>query len=232
MMITEAPSSDERAPTASKHRAAVVLVDDHPLFRQGLGVVLGAEVDFELAGLAGNGLDALELANTRTLQLAVVDLLLPDATGASLAGALKRVQPQCKILGLSMLEEPTRIAEMLRAGADGFALKSQPATEIVGAMRAVLAGESYLPPSAAHDEIWRMATSDDAWPLHRLTQRERQIFELLVRGQTNDDIAGALYIARRTVETHRQHIMKKLGARSLVELIRIGMKHGLVNAYS
>jgi DNA-binding NarL/FixJ family response regulator len=230
MVITEALSGERAA--ATTERAAVALVDDHPLFRQGLGVVLGAEEGFELAGFAGNSADALELAKARPLALIVVDLLLPDATGASLASALKRAQPQCKILGLSMLGEPLRIAEMLRAGADGFALKSQPAPEIIGAMRAVLAGERYLPPSVDHDAILHLATSDDAWPLRRLTQREREIFDLLVRGQTNDDIAAALFIARRTVETHRQHIMKKLGARSLVELIRIGLRHGVVDAYA
>lgn len=213
-------------------RAAVVIVDDHPLFRQGLVDVLQEDAHLEVVGDAGTALDALEIAQQRKVDLAIIDVILPATNGVSLTTALKRLQPGCKVLGLSMLDEPTRIAEMMRAGADGFALKSQAPAEIVGAIRKVLSGESYLPPTAANDQIQRMIVSEDAWPLRRLTQREREIFDLLVAGRSNDDIAAMLFIAKRTVETHRQHIMKKVGARSLVELIRIGMKHGVVPAYS
>lgn len=209
-------------------RASVVLVDDHPLFRQGLREVLGCEVDLDVVADCGNALDVLELAAQRTIDLAVIDLILPQTNGVALTSALKRLQPSCRVLGLSMLDEPTRIAEMMRAGADGFALKTQPPAEIIAAIRAVLTGTRYLPTVVATDQITTMIESDDAWPLRRLTQREREIFELLVAGRSNDDIASQLFIAKRTVETHRQHIMKKVGARSLVELIRIGMKHGVV----
>jgi DNA-binding NarL/FixJ family response regulator len=206
----------------------VALVDDHPLFRQGLRELLAKEVDLEIIADLGNALDVIDLASRSPLELAIIDLILPSTNGVAVTQALKRSQPTCKILGLSMLDEPTRIAEMMRAGADGFALKTQPPAEIIGAIRAVLAGQRYLPAGISADQVTMMIESDDAWPLRRLTHREREIFELLVSGRSNDDIASMLFIAKRTVETHRQHIMKKVGARSLVELIRIGMKHGVV----
>ena len=223
---------DEGSERVAVQRARVLLVDDHPLLRQGLGEVLAREVDVEGVATVGNATDALEIAQRERLHVAVVDVILPATSGVSLTAQLKRIQPTCKVLGLSSLDEPTRIAEMLRAGAEGFALKSQPPEDIVTAIRAIVAGGTYLPPTVASDQIQRLIASDDAWPLRRLTQRERQIFDLLVAGRSNDDIASMLVIAKRTVETHRQHIMKKVGVRSLVELIRLGMKHGVVPVHS
>lgn len=207
-------------------RVKTVLVDDHPLFRLGLRTAIGAQL--EIIGEVGTALDALELVQHTRLDLAIVDILLPRTSGVALTAALKRLHPGCKVLGLSMLDEPIRIAELLRAGATGYALKTQTPAEITRAVQLVLEGTPYLPPNVASDEIYAMVRSEDAWPLRRLTQREREIFDLLVAGHSNDAIAGQLFIAKRTVETHRQHIMKKVGARSLVELIRLGMKHGVV----
>ncbi|MDB4960606.1 MAG: response regulator receiver, LuxR family [Myxococcales bacterium] len=208
-------------------RAQIVLVDDHPLFRQGLREVLSRESDLDVIADVGLAAEAVQVAASRIFDVAVIDLVLPNTNGVALTTELKRLRPSCKVLGLSMLDEPTRIAEMIRAGADGFALKSQPPSEIVEAIRTVVSGTRYLPPTSSREQIHALIDSDDAWPLRRLTAREREIFDLLVSGRSNDDIASQLFIAKRTVETHRQHIMKKVGARSLVELIRIGMKHGV-----
>lgn len=226
MMTTNPGPTNPEAQVVKTVRVA--LVDDHPLFRQGLKQILARELDLQIVAELGSATDALELAAQGPIDLAIIDLILPTSSGVALATALRRIQPACRILGLSMLDEPTRIAEMVRAGADGFALKTQPPAEIIAAIRAVLAGARYLPDAISTDQLTKMIESDDAWPLRRLTQREREIFELLVAGRSNDDIATMLFIAKRTVETHRQHIMKKVGARSLVELIRIGMRHGVV----
>lgn len=208
-------------------RAKTILVEDHPLFRRGVHAVLSTMPELEIVGEASTALEALELAQQHTIEVAVVDLVLPGASGVSVASAIKRLHPACKILGLSMVEEPTRIAEMIRGGADGYALKNQTPAEIIEAVRTIRGGTRYLAPAVAADRVELLVSSDDAWPLMRLTQREREIFDLLVAGRSNDDIASQLFIARRTVETHRQHIMKKVGARSLVELIRIATKHGV-----
>ncbi|MBA2539892.1 MAG: response regulator transcription factor [Deltaproteobacteria bacterium] len=170
---------------------------------------------------------ALQLARDQPIDVAIIDLVLPGMTGSELATALRRLQPNVCVLGLSMLDEPMRIAEMLRAGAAGFVHKSQLPEAILEAVHAVLGGIRYLPPNAATDDIDRLLSGTAAWPLERLTSREREVFVLMVGGNTNDDIAARLFIARRTVETHRYHVMHKLEARSIVDLVRIALRHGI-----
>lgn len=208
-------------------RRMVLLVEDHPLYRLGLRTLLSQEPDFEIAGDAGNGDEALKVAQSTRIDIAIVDMLMPGRCGSDVTRDLKAAQPTCKVLGLSMVDEPIRIAEMMRAGADGFTLKSQPTSAIIAAVRTVLGGEIYFPPDLPRAVIQALTESDESWVLHRLTAREMQIFELLVLGVPNDEIAETLEISKRTVETHRQHILTKVGARSLIDLIRIGVKHGL-----
>jgi DNA-binding NarL/FixJ family response regulator len=209
---------------ASKARLAVI--DDHPLFRQGLAVALQREVDLEVVGEAGNAAEALELARAAPLDVAVVDVLMPTTSGITLASELYEIQPGCRVLGLSVIDEPCLIADMLRAHACGFALKTQPTSEIVDAIRQVLGGLRYLPPSVSRDAIEAELAVTPSHPLGRLTRREREVFELLIRGHSNDEVATKLLIARRTVETHRQRIMKKLSAHSIVQMQRIAALHG------
>ncbi len=210
----------------SVRKRQIALVDDHPLFRQGLAVALGRERDFEGAGEAGDAAGALELARRVELDVAVVDVLLPAMSGISLASEIFEVQPRCRVLGLSVIDDPGLIADMLRARACGFALKTQPIAEIVDAIRQVLGGVRYLPPGVSRDAVEAELARTTADPLQRLTRREREVFELLIRGHTNDEIAGQLFISRRTVETHRQRIIRKLSAHSIPEMQRIAARHG------
>jgi DNA-binding NarL/FixJ family response regulator len=129
-------------------------------------------------------------------------------------------------LALSVLDEPTIIAMMLRAGAAGYALKTQPPEEIIEGIRLVLGGGRYLPPSIPTDAVLSLLNERADRPLQRLTRRELEIFELLIRGHSNDEIATKLFIARRTVETHRQRIIKKLAAHSVLEMIRVAARQG------
>lgn len=207
-------------------RAGVAIVDDHPLFRQGLAVVLRRELDLDVIGEAGGASGALELARSFALDVAVIDVLMPEMTGISLASELFELQPRCKILGLSVIDEPGLIADMLRARACGFALKTQPIAEIVDAIRMVLGGLRYLPPGVSRDAVDAELARTVLDPLQRLTRREREVFELLIRGHSNDEIATQLLISRRTVETHRLRIGKKLSAHSIVQLQRIAARHG------
>ena len=206
--------------------ARVMLVDDHPLFRRGLRVALAAEPDFEVVGEAGNAEQALELAGREAIDVAIVDVLMPEVSGISLATELHDRQPTCRVLGLSVIDEPGLIADMLRAHACGFGLKTQPVGEIIAAIRQVLGGIRYLPPGVSSDAVDAELASAKDHPLQRLTKREREIFELLIRGNSNDEIATRLFIARRTVETHRQRIMNKLSAHSIQQMQRIAARHG------
>ena len=207
-------------------KAQVAVVDDHPLFRQGLAAALRSEADLAVVGELGSAEDAIELAKHVPLDVVVVDVLMPMTSGISLTSQLFEIQPQCRVLGLSVIDEPGLIADMLRAHACGFALKTQPPSEIVDAIRQVLGGLRYLPPGVSRDAIDAELTGTPAHPFLRLTPREREVFELLIRGLSNDEIAIKLIIARRTVETHRQRIMNKLSAHSVAQMQRIAALHG------
>jgi len=218
------------SPSSISARTRIALVDDHPLFRMGLRAILERDSQLEVVIDVDRGAQALEVAPQGLFDLAIVDCVLPEMSGAAFTAALHRVSPQTKILGLSMLDDPLRIAEMLRAGASGYALKSQPPDRIVEAVHLVIGGVRYLPESVSASEVETLVNEPSAWPLERLTAREREVFALLAEGQSNDDIASRLFIARRTVEAHRHHVMHKLGARSVVDLVRIAMRHGITGA--
>jgi len=204
----------------------VMLVDDHPLFRQGLAVALRNEPEFDVVGDVGHAEQALEIARRVELDIAIVDLLMPTTSGISLTSELFELRPRCRVLGLSTIDDPGLIADMLRAHACGFALKTQSSETIVQAIREVLGGLRYLPPGISRDAIEAELVPTPGRPLERLTKREREVFELLIRGNSNDEVATRLFIARRTAETHRQRIMKKLSAHSIVQMQRLSARYG------
>jgi DNA-binding NarL/FixJ family response regulator len=206
--------------------ARIALIDDHPLFRQGLAVALRGEPDLRVVGDAGTAAEALELARSGPLDLAVMDILMPGTSGISLTSELYELQPTCKVLALSVIDDPGIVADMLRARACGFASKTQPVAEIIDAIRQVLGGLRYLAPGISHDAVDAELADVPSHPLARLTRREREVFELVIRGRSNDEVAVMLVISRRTVETHRQRIMRKLSAHTLVQMQRIAARHG------
>jgi len=209
-------------------RSHVLLVDEQPILRSGLAHVLDRERDLVVAGEAGTAIAALDLVRAASFDLAIVDVLMPDATGISLARAIIAACPSLRVIGLSVLDDPSVIASMLRAGATGYVLKTQSTEHVVTAVRDVLAGRRYLPPLIAAEVVTQLSDERRKASLERLTPREREVFDLLVRGHSNDEIATRLYIARRTVETHRQHIMKKLEVHSLVDVIRVAARAGIL----
>jgi DNA-binding NarL/FixJ family response regulator len=201
-----------------------MLADDHPMFRVGLRTLLES-AKLEVVGEAATTTEALAI--TATFDVAVVDVVIPPAGGAALVRELQKRRPRSRILALSMLDEPVRVAEMLRAGASGYALKTQPIQEIVEAIRQVAGDVVYLAPGIAAEAVAALRATP-LLPLERLTRREWAVFELLVRGSSNAGIAVALEIARSTVETHRRNIMHKLEAGSIVDLVRVAHRHGVI----
>lgn len=199
--------------------AKVLLVDEHAIFRRGVRFALAREV--EVVGEADDASTATALAARLSFDLVLADLSAP-AIGAELTCKLRRDHPACCVLALSAVEEPVRIAEVLAAGANGYAFKRDEAAELGGAIRRTLAGEHYLPPGVSLEAIERARASISA-----LSAREHEILQRLLSGHSNDDIACELFISRRTVETHRQRIMKKLGAHSIVELVHTASRFGL-----
>ena len=208
-------------------RTQILLVDDHPLFRAGLLMALSGEPDLEVIGEASTGEEAIDLVRARAeIDIVVLDVLMPSSNGISLASRLTEVNAELRILGLSVLHETGIIASMLRAGATGYALKTQPIGEVMMAIRAVVIGERYLPPMVSRTTVLEQVSRGGDQNLHKLTQREREIFDLLIRGHSNEQIGSRLFIARRTVETHRQHIMKKLATHSILDMIRAAARQG------
>lgn len=204
--------------------ARIALIDDHPLFRTGLAAILRMEAGVDMVGEAGNAVEARALIAQGNVDLAILDVMMPVVSGLTLTVELREIDPRCRVLGLSAVDEPGVMADMLRAGASGFVLKTQPSDEIVEAIHQVLAGLRYLPPSVSRDRIDEELAGPSGSPLGALTRREREIFELVIRGYSNADIATRLFISMRTVETHRQRVTKKLSARSIIELQRVAAR--------
>lgn len=207
-------------------KSQTLLVDDHPLFRAGLALAIDREPDLQVAAEVGNSAEACDVLRRMPIDIAVIDVLMPKTNGISLATELLEVRHEVKILALSVLDEPVMIAAMLRAGASGYALKTQPPSEIIAAIREVLTGQIYLPPRVSREAVLSLVNGKTERPLERLTRREREIFDLLIHGNTNEQIGSRLFISRRTVETHRQRIMKKLATHSIVDMIRLAARQG------
>jgi DNA-binding NarL/FixJ family response regulator len=206
-------------------RTRVLLVDDHPLFRRGLAALIGTAEDLEVAGEAGDIETVREQVAKTDFDVALVDVWVAAVGGIDITRELVRLQPQCHVLGLSVVEEPCIIAEMLRAGAVGFALKTEPPDQILEAVRQTAGAVRFLSRRIPYEAIeLELATSAEHWD-QRLTKREREIFELVIQGYTNSEIGARLFIARRTVETHRYRITRKLHARTLTEMQRAAVRY-------
>jgi DNA-binding NarL/FixJ family response regulator len=203
----------------------LLIVDDHPLFRVALVDTLKAALGFEIADV-GSAREAIELAGRIAFDVAVVDVLMPTTSGVTLCRQLYKIQPNCKVLVLSAIDDPGVIADLLRGHACGFALKTQPVDEIVEAIHQVLGGLRYTPPTVSRDALEAELPVSAELRLASLSRREREIFELIIRGNSNDDIARRLFISRRTVETHRQRVKDKLAARTVAEMQRIATRLG------
>lgn len=195
------------------------------MFRAGFVTAL-ASSGLHVVGEAAGAKDALELAAGTPIDVAVIDLMMPSVSGISLTSELRTKHPRCRILGISGIDEPSLIASMLIAGATGFALKVQPIEEIIEAIKLVAGHVRYLPPSVSRAAVELALATTRSRPLATLTLREREVFELVIRGHANGEIATRLSISCRTVETHRQRCANKLAAHSLVAMIRVNAVHG------
>jgi two-component system response regulator NreC len=207
----------------------VLVVDDHAVVRAGLRRVLDAEDDIETVGEAPNAERAVFEALESTPDVVLMDVVMPGRSGIEGLPALLQALPDVRVLMLSMQDDPRYVREAFEAGASGYVLKEAADTDVVEAVRVVASGERYVHPAlgarliAADSEERKRAESDP------LSEREREVLRLLALGHTNQEIAALLYISVRTAETHRAHIMQKLGLSSRAELVRYALDHGLVD---
>ena len=202
-------------------RKQIMIVDDHPLVREGVVGLLSAQPDLEICGEASRVSEALELAEAKRPDVAIVDLTLKDGNGIALIKTLKERYADMKMLVLSMHDETLFAERALRAGAVGYISKDKVSRTIVQAVRAVLAGKVYLSHRMTQHMMQRFVgpgSKTSQSPIERLTDREVEIFELIGQGLTTRRIATCLDLSPKTVETHREHIKEKLELNNTVEL--------------
>jgi DNA-binding NarL/FixJ family response regulator len=211
--------------------ARLLIADDHAMVRRGLRMILDAEPDLRVVAEAGDGAEAVEVARGADLDLAVLDVSMPRMTGLQAAAELARLQPQLRVLMLSMHDNEQYLFEALKAGASGYVLKSAADRDLVEACRAALRGEPFLYPSAIaaliRDFLDR-ARDGEAVPEDPLTPRELEVVKLIAEAHGSAEIARMLSISPRTVDRHRENLMAKLGMRDRVELTRYAIRRGLV----
>ncbi len=204
------------------------MVDDHAVVRSGLKLLLAREDDFEVVGEAASATEAAARVGAIRPDVVLLDVTMPGETGIEALPRIRDAAPETKVLVLSMHDDPSYVREAFAGGATGYVLKEAADSELVSALRQVADGRHYVNPElgarmvAADAEARREAASDP------LTDREREVMRLLALGHTNQEIAKMLYISVRTAETHRAHIMQKLGLSSRAELVRYALAHGLL----
>jgi DNA-binding NarL/FixJ family response regulator len=213
-------------------KSRILLADDHGLVRRGLRLILDAQPDLEVVAEASNGAQAVALALSEEIELAILDISMPRMTGLQAARELRQRRPDVHVLILSMHESEQYLYEALRAGASGYVVKTVADRDLVEACRATMRGEPFLYPGAVtaliNDHLRR--AREGKLPLDPLTPRETEVIKLVAESYTNRQIAEALVISEKTVDRHRANILEKLGMRDRVELTRYAIRNGLVDA--
>ena len=203
-----------------------MLADDHKVVCQGFRLILSREPDMEVVGDAFNGLDAVALATTLKPDVLVLDIAMPDINGVEVTRRVLRDVPQIKIAILTMHKDVVYVREALRAGAKGYLLKDSIDVELAAAVRAIGRGDAYLSPSISATVLEGYQQVTD--PFDSITNRERQVLQLLAEGKTSKEVAIDLNISVYTVDAHRSRIMKKLQLRTSRDLVRFALQRGLI----
>jgi DNA-binding NarL/FixJ family response regulator len=204
----------------------VLLVDDHELLRSGLRSRLGAERDLAVVGEADSAESAIAVARTLQPDLVLLDILLPRKSGYDAIPELARVAPDARVLVVSSLTAPSAVRRALSAGAAGYLPKRASDLELLAAIRLIAGGAGYVDPDLGA----RLVNPDASPALEPLSERERDILHLLALGYTNQEIGSKLFISVRTVDTHRAHIMQKLGLQTRAELVMFALANGVIGA--
>jgi len=215
-MTATMPSSDK------KSKRKVLIVDDHPIVRHGLGELIARQRDLETCGEAADVAEALRQIETNRPDVAIVDISLQGENGLELIEQIKTLYPEVKVLVSSMHDEKTFAGRALRAGAMGYINKRESIRKVIDAVRQVLRNEIYLSPQMASQLLHRAAVGEplDHDPVEALSNRELEVFEMIGQGLTTQQIAGKLGLSPRTIETHRKRIKEKLNLQNSAQLTR------------
>jgi DNA-binding NarL/FixJ family response regulator len=207
----------------------ILIADDHGIVRSGLRLLLDRQPDMQVVAEAGDGAEAVEMALRERPDLCILDVGMPVLTGLQATREIKSHAPDVTVLMLSMHSDERYLFEALKAGASGYVLKAEADQDLVAAARAVGRGEAFLTNAAERSMIrdW-MQGDDNGGPREALTPREQEVVKLIAEAHTNAQIAEILHLAEKTVESHRANVLRKLGMRDRVELVRYAIRRGLV----
>lgn len=209
----------------------LLIADDHTLFREGVRSLLSRITDVVIVAETGDGRDALELIDRHRPDVALLDITMSGLNGLEVATRTARTSPKTQVVILSMHANEAYVAQALRAGVAGYLLKDAAATELESALRAVMRGETYLSPAISRHVVegFLGRARPEGDPLAALTARQREILQLIAEGKSTKEIAAALEVGVKTVETHRAHLMQRLDIHDVAGLVRFAIRSGLVS---
>lgn len=215
-------------PASAIQKAAVLLVDDHPIVRQGMAQLINREPDLTVCGEAASAHEAISLLKTHTCDVAIIDISLEDRSGLDLLKDLIIRCPKLRVLILSMHHESLYAERALHAGARGYVMKQEAPDKVLVAIRTILSGEVYVSEKMAAKMLRTLADGRSGEsavsPIERLSDRELEVFRLIGKGYSSSEIAGQLCIGVKTIETHREHIKAKFKLTDTGELRRIAIE--------
>jgi DNA-binding NarL/FixJ family response regulator len=214
-------------------KLSIVLGDDHTLLRQGLRKILEERPDWEVVAEAGDGREAVRQILATTPDVAILDIGMPLLNGIDATRQVVRRMPECRVLILSMHANEAYIIQALKAGAKGYMLKDSADTDLIRGVAAIAAGKSFFSPAAAKvmldDYVRHLAEKGIADRYESLSEREREIFQLVAEGRSNKEVAELLSVSPATVETHRAHILQKLDVHNTAELVLYAVRRGVIS---
>jgi DNA-binding NarL/FixJ family response regulator len=209
----------------------ILLVDDHAILRDGLRALLSYYPDVEVVGEAGDGLQAIECVQRLSPDIVLMDIAMPGMNGLEATRHIRQHYPGTRVLVLTQYEDQQYVLPLLQAGVSGYVLKRALGADLINAVRTVASGESFLYPSVATTVLDQLRKSEQQARQEdkMLTPREQEILRRVASGETSRQIALALNVSAKTIEWHRGNLMSKLGLRSVAELVRYALEHGLTD---
>jgi two-component system response regulator NreC len=211
----------------------ILLADDHAIIRRGLRLILQEQPDFEVVGEAGDGKEAVNLTESLTPDVVVLDISMPGMNGIEAARQISSKQPQTALIVLSMHSDEAYVLRALKAGVRGYLLKESPESDFIQAIHCVKEGKAFFSPAVsrllAEDYVRQSQEKDIEDSFDLLTVREREILQLIAEGRSNKEVAANLNLSVYTVETHRGNIMTKLNLHSIPELVLYAVRKGIIS---
>jgi len=222
--------SGKRNLSGMEEKINILIADDHPAVRYGIRSILQLEPNLNIIGEVSSGDEAIAKLASRHADLVIVDIKMPGKDGIETVRKLKKDHPSLKILAFSIFDDQYKVLRMLKAGANGYLLKSADSGEMVKAIAAIMRGEKYVSKELADKVIYNVVSGGNSMEegtQEELSEREEEVLKMLTHDNSYAEIAKTLGISKRTVDTHRYNISKKLGIKSVAGLIRYAINHGL-----